>query len=163
MKSSWLKNLGLKTPGLRCPSTIIKANNLGFIFLFPKILPTFHHSNQSFGYVLPYLYLFYFWKVCTQHAYNTCATHLRRQAVEFVGFIQLNLLFKMFLVRLYIRYVYSYSSERQACFNFFHRSWQAQKLCLYVLPKFKPFYIRICYHVKPNYSKKQYSSSSLLA
>ena len=39
----------------------IWANDPGFIFLFPKILPTYyHHLNQSFGYVLPYLYFFYF-------------------------------------------------------------------------------------------------------
>ena len=41
----------------------IWANDPGFIFLFPKILPTYyHHLNQSFGYVLPYLYFILFLK-----------------------------------------------------------------------------------------------------
>jgi len=78
-KSTWKEVEGSRSGNLG----VIKANDRGFIFLFPKILSTYyHHLNQSFGHVLPYLYIFYFWKVCTQHAYNTCATHLRRQAVE---------------------------------------------------------------------------------
>ena len=54
----------------------IWANDPGFIFLFPKILPTYyHHLNQSFGYVLPYLYLFFIFEKCV---HNTHTIHVRR-------------------------------------------------------------------------------------
>ena len=42
---------------------LIKANDPGFIFLLPKVLPTYYyHLNQSFVYVLPYSYFFSFLK-----------------------------------------------------------------------------------------------------